>query len=136
MTNCAVSVMLGLTITDIRQVGENEIFFTTSCGRLFKMYHEQNCCESVTIEDVAGDYSDLLDLPLLMSEDISNDDSGYVPDDTRAESETWTFYKFGTKKGCVTLRWYGSSNGYYSESVNFCELTAESVTAHKKFNEE
>lgn len=37
-------------------------------------------------------------------------------------SETKTFYWFRTEKGEVTIRWYGSSNGYYSESVNFVHV--------------
>jgi len=83
-----------------------------------KFYHEQDCCESVYIDDICGDLQDLVGEPLLMAEQVSNEvyEAEHQPED--AESYTWTFYKFATRKGYVDVRWFGSSNGYYSESVN------------------
>lgn len=37
-------------------------------------------------------------------------------------SGTWTFYTLATKRSSVTLRWYGESNGYYSEDVDFKQV--------------
>ncbi|MNF10300.1 hypothetical protein D3C80_2111960 [compost metagenome] len=52
-----------------------------------------------------------------MAEEISQDD------EKASERGTWTFYKLATLQGYVTIRWYGSSNGYYSESVDFINIT-------------
>jgi hypothetical protein len=95
--------------------------FTTSEGRMFKLYHDQDCCENVQIEDVIGDLQDLIGSPILLAEEVVNPDDTQVHEDDD-ESCTWTFYKLATVKGYVDIRWFGTSNGYYSERVNFCSV--------------
>ncbi len=73
--------------------------------------------------DIVGDLSDLIGVPLLMAEEVTNEqdvnpDGVEIPD--FQDSFTWTFYKLATIKGYVTISWYGESNGYYNESVSFC----------------
>ncbi len=111
-----VSNLLGKVLVGIDNKGDNELIFKCEDGSQYKMYHEQDCCENVRLEEVIGDLADLIGTPLLMAEEV---DGVTPPADDYAESETWTFYKFRTIKGSVDLRWYGSSNGYYSERVDF-----------------
>ena len=118
------SDLLGKTLTDII-VGEDVIDFYTNEGEHFKMFHEQDCCESVSIEYINGDMLDLIGTPILKAEEVSNHESISYEDKQKTkaadewESCTWTFYKLATIKGYVDIRWFGESNGYYSESVNF-----------------
>jgi hypothetical protein len=86
------------------------------------MYYEPDCCASCSIEDVVGDLTDLVGAPIAMAEESTNSDDP-KPADYPDESFTWTFYKLATAKGYVTIRWYGSSNGYYSESATFKRVT-------------
>lgn len=104
---------------------KDEIIFVTSDDRTFKMYHSQDCCESVSIEDIAGDLNDLLGSPLFVAEEATsnvNPENANPATIEYQDSFTWTFYKLATIKGHVDIRWYGESNGYYSESVDFYEV--------------
>lgn len=113
-----VSELQGKVLTEIIQDSKrDEIHFYTNFEH-YKMFHEQDCCEEVYIEGVNGDWSDLLEEPILLAEEVTNSDPPAGIDGD--ESYTWTFYKLATIKGTVVIRWYGTSNGYYSESVDFC----------------
>ena len=102
----------GETIVKVDE-SEEEIIFTTAEGQRIRMYHEQDCCESVTVEDVCGDWEDIINYQIYEADESTNEGSS-----NWGESETWTFYRLRTNHGGVTIRWYGTSNGYYSESVN------------------
>lgn len=111
------SNMIGKTFAAVTgKKGVDEMRFLTSDGTGFRFYHSQDCCESVLIEDVVGDLTDLIGSPLLVAEQISSEGAPARED---VDSYTWTFYRFSTVKGTVVVRWLGESNGYYSESVEF-----------------
>lgn len=119
------SSLLGKTLVKIVvNDAKDEIIFTDSDGRAYLMHHSQDCCEWVYIESIVGDLNDLLGQPLLVAEEAISDEApnDAAVDGYRDESETWTFYKLATVKGYVDIRWYGSSNGYYSEDVDFREI--------------
>ena len=115
-----MSDLIGKTLSSVVNNGNDEIIFTVNDGTRYVMYHIQDCCEQVYIDDICGDLQDLVGSPILESEEVSSSD--VVPGDYEDESYTWTFYKLGTIKGSVNIRWYGTSNGYYSESVDFHKI--------------
>ena len=119
-TLCGVEDILGRTFSSVVQSsldGEDRILFEAPTGERWHMVYHQDCCAKCNIEDVAGDLQDLVGAPIILAEESTNQDEPRASE--RGESFTWTFYKFATAKGYVTVRWYGSSNGYYSESATF-----------------
>lgn len=108
--------MLGRVFVRVEgSVGDGEMTFVRDDGVRFVFHHFQDCCEHVRIEDIVGDLQDLVGEPLLVAEESSNEDG---PEPEYADSYTWTFYKFATRRGYVDVRWLGESNGYYGESVD------------------
>lgn len=117
------SSLIGRTFIDVVfEHGEkidDRITFKTEMGEEFSLYHDQDCCESVYVESIVGDLTDLVGTPILLAEEVTSQDQ--FGDRVCSESFTWTFYKLATINGYVDIRWLGESNGYYSESVTFSQ---------------
>lgn len=110
-----ITQLLNKTIIEIVK-SDDELIFHCDDGDVYKMFHQQDCCESVYIEDIVGDIQDLIGEPILLAEESTSEgEEDYG-------SSTWTFYKLATIRGYVDIRWFGSSNGYYSESVDVVKL--------------
>lgn len=126
----AFEILGGTTLVCVEIIDEDrELIFTLDSGEKYRLWHRQECCENVYIENICGDLNDLIGTPILMAEASSNSDE--MPTDIEQEQQlhcagddgfTWTFYRIGTAKGTVVIRWYGTSNGYYSEGVDFARI--------------
>ena len=117
------SALLGKTITEIRQTRDRYISIHTSDGKSYRMFHAQECCESVTIHDIQGDLQALVGSPIVKAREKTSDK---FPADVersqwQVEDFTWTTYFFETATAKVRIRWFGESNGYYSETVQIEE---------------
>lgn len=121
------SELVGKTIKDVNglEKGSVSVVFECTDGSKYEMYHKQDCCETVEIEDINGSAEDLIGQRIIIAEENS---SCAGPQKGLDDSYTWTFYKLATIKGYVDIRWYGTSNGYYSEEVDFVKIEEEKVS--------
>lgn len=124
--------LLGKVLTNIIKY-EDELVFVVYDKSEYKMFHEDDWCESVTIEEIHGD----LGHPILQAEEVVHGQD-VVPfgmeQSAHSESFTWTFYKLATIRGSVTIRWYGESNGYYSENVSFYQIKQPVINKYPTLN--
>ena len=116
-----IEALIGETVKSVSSLesGVEEVIFTCASGKIVRMFHMQNCCESVTLADACGDESDVIGSVIISAEERVNHQSAHY------RSETWTFYDIQTSKGSLWLRWCGESNGYYSEDVAIEVITPE-----------
>lgn len=102
-----------ISTSDIRR-NVDEVLFTFEDGSRLRIFHQQDCCENVYLDDFEGSEADLVNQLLVSAESPS----GEFEDSIDGGVVQWTFYNFRTTKGDLSLRWIGSSNGYYSTSMS------------------
>lgn len=115
-----IESLVGEVLTHIDDGGD-VIMLTTKSGRIIRIHHDQDCCESVSIEDTKGNWHDLIGKVIIeASEDVQKQGD---PPPEYPDSWTRTTLTFKVDGATVISRWIGESNGYYSESVDIEDLT-------------
>lgn len=90
--------MVGRTFVSVSNNAGETLVFLDAEGNGVEFYHGQDCCESVGINDIVGELSDLLHTPILRAEVRSWSDE--MPEGEGLtlpeyhDSYTWTFYEF------------------------------------------
>ena len=111
------SLIVGGTVQHVEGAEKgSEVMQVVTDRGVLTLFHKQDCCEVVEIEDVTGDPSDLIGGVVTVFEVRSSENED--PPSGCADSWTWTFYALRTTRGDLTVRWLGESNGYYSEEVS------------------
>lgn len=118
-----INELVGETLAFI-DASEGEILLTTQSGRRIRIHHEQDCCETVRVEDTQGNWHDLIGKVIIeATEDVQP--QGDPPPEYQ-DSWTRTTLIFKVDDATVISKWIGESNGYYSESVDIEELAITS----------
>ena len=127
MENLLLSIY-GKTIT---KIDIDDDSFYLECGdNTYRAYHMHDCCENVSVYDSNITSCGCLGGTKIRS--IHFEESGAWPDDVEqnqyVESFTWTTLTINTSCGKkLIVRFFGESNGYYSENVYF-ERTHKRIT--------
>ena len=111
-----IEEFVGKTLVNVNVLDSldgDKLVFTFDDGSEYEMYHTQDCCESVYLDEVDGEFSELYGDKILRAYESSDSGEG----DSYGGSSTWTFYQIATVNSSVHMKWFGESNGYYSESV-------------------
>lgn len=113
-----IKKLIGAKILDVKKLEEvDELLDIITDKGVMHFYHDRDCCESVWLEDGFDDLKAIVGEKIINAEVIINHDEGEAFPDTE-DSYTWTYYKISTLNHDCTLRFYGTSNGYYSEEVD------------------
>lgn len=126
MASIPFNTLVGKTFDRVLVKDDGIEFISDSGGDSFSLYHEQDCCEHVWIESIDGDLAQFLPgEEILEAYESYNGDSpppGYGSVD---DSYTWSFYTIRTMLDTFVIRFFGTSNGYYSETATLCYFDKE-----------
>lgn len=118
----------GQTITSITGAEKDSdvVEIALANGEVYRMYHSQDCCESVAVHSVVG--TPTAGLVIRCEENDKEPDGIDESNGPSDYSHTWTSYFFEVKTPAgeiaqFTIHWLGESNGYYSEDVSFERIT-------------
>ena len=87
-----ITQLNGKTLSRVEKNGDERLWFYTTDNKAVKLYHSQDCCESVYIEDITGDLNDLVGNPILRAEVRTEDGQSDYGD------LTYTYYELATIK--------------------------------------
>ena len=113
MEYVGIETLIGKTLSEV-SASDDTLTMKTEEGEVYYLTHVQNCCENVYIDEIHGYLEDLENSEILEAYESSSNNK---PPKGNPESYTWTFYHIRTFKGGITVKFYGTSNGYYSESA-------------------
>jgi hypothetical protein len=121
--------LVGAKILSIKEkCSEDTILCIETDRGVMEFVHEQDCCEQVFLEDGLDDLKRMIGQIVLFAEEVFEERE---PLDENDDSFTWTFYKISTINKDCTLRFYGCSNGYYSEDVYVNFVKSDRKTVYK-----
>ena len=105
-----ISHLLGKMVESIT-LNDDKTELTIVCkgGYRYLMMHEQDCCESVWLDDLDGELSDWQNVTVLEASE-----SASLADSTEMQ---WTFYRLACNLHSLCLRWCGSTDSVYSMGV-------------------
>ena len=108
--------MIGKTIAAIDgcEKGSQEVTFSFTDNTKCVLYHEQDCCESVLVEEIHGNPAQMVGHTIKKAA-VS---TATPPQEFNYECAEWTFYKIACMGDYLTIRWLGESNGYYGVEVS------------------
>lgn len=128
-----INEMIGKTIVKIVNVNDDCLYFYLENGDYYMFLHkdDDDCHGDVRIESICGSLHNILNSPLTVAKatyscGLTDDIDNFLPD-WKQETCTWSFYKFATDKGCITVRWFGTSTNYECSEKVTCVKVAQNL---------